>query len=695
MICPDCGAERPDASPSCPSCGALARPEGARPSVGAGRPGEGSGTPLPSDASAEVASGSPTVDGRSAGRIESGSVLAGRYRILELVGRGGMGEVYRARDLRLDQTVALKFIAGEVCNDPRALARMVDEVRIARQVTHPNFCRVFDIAESGGRQFLSMEFIEGEDLASRFRTTPRLPYEQALAIAHQLCAGLAAAHERQVVHRDLKPSNIMIDKHGIARITDFGIAEATRAVRGARAMEGTPLYMSPEQLAGREATAQSDIYALGLLLYELFTGVRPHEGASPVALYQARQVPARAPSVIARDLDRKIDRIILRCLNADPAQRPATAKAVAAALPGGEPPLAAQQAAQQRADRIAAFRQELCELRAAGVLDLDESALGQVERFQTGVLRDLIADYDVDTSERGRQLSLGMRIVSLVGAVAFAASAFYFFYRIWGVLSLSAQAGILIGATVLALLATAAIAAWEKQRYFTTMAAAFAFTCMVLNATVLSLTLNQVPSPEGWLCFGLFAIILGHAYRVYLAYACGIVLLGFYLAALTVELCGGDWMEPLARPESMILPGILAMAVPLIFARRRDQFFGVLDRSIGLVLAIGAMLILSVAGELSALPLPNKTVEATYELFGLVGTAVAMCVGIRNRKKDLVYVGGALLGVLMFLAFVRWCWDWMPRYLFFLIVAIGSVGAVLALKRIRGAMVGMPGGGAP
>jgi serine/threonine-protein kinase len=272
------------------------------------------------------------------GRFDPGTVLGSRYRIIGRLGRGGMGEVYRADDLKLGQPVALKFLPADVDRDPARLSQLHAEVRMARQVSHPNVCRVYDIDEEDGHTFLSMEYVDGEDLASLLRRIGRFPEERGLAIARQVCAGLAAAHERGVVHRDFKPANVMIDGSGTVRITDFGLAGVT----GESLRAGTPAYMAPEQLAGGEVTARSDIYALGLVLYEIFTGQRALEGGNLAELIHKReQSGITPPSAHVRDLAPEIEQTILRCLRPDPAQRPATALAVAAALPGGDPLAAA------------------------------------------------------------------------------------------------------------------------------------------------------------------------------------------------------------------------------------------------------------------------------------------------------------------------------------------------------------------
>jgi hypothetical protein len=315
------------------------------------------------------------------GGFAPGTVLADRYRIVALAGRGGMGEVYRADDLKLGQTVALKFLPAGLEHDAAARERLLAEVRSARTVSHPNVCRVYDVgelagpalserSESKGRVFLTMEYIDGEDLASLLRRIGRLPAAKALEVARQLCAGLAAAHEKGLLHRDLKPANVMIDGRGHARITDFGLAlrladelESARSLRrrsGSPEQEsrgsgqagggghpvadvaGTVAYMAPERFEGKPATVQSDLYALGLILYETYTG-KPAFKADTFRAWQRAHSDSTptSPAVLATDVEPAVERAILRCLEKDPARRPASAAQVAAALPGGDPLAAA------------------------------------------------------------------------------------------------------------------------------------------------------------------------------------------------------------------------------------------------------------------------------------------------------------------------------------------------------------------
>ena len=269
--------------------------------------------------------------------LSPGTVLGDRYRILGVLGRGGMGMVYKADDLKLGQIVALKFLPVSFSRDYARVERFHAEVRIARQVAHPNVCRVYDVSEVAGHHFLSMEYVDGEDLATLLRRIGCLPKTKALEVAHELCAGLAAAHAKGVIHRDLKPANVMVDGRGHARITDFGLAVG-EGEKTTGEVAGTPAYMAPELFAGKPATFQSDLYALGLVLYELHTGKHPWEGNSiPEWRRRHCEEPPAWPSSAGADVDPALERLILSCLEKNPASRPRSALQVAAALPGSNP----------------------------------------------------------------------------------------------------------------------------------------------------------------------------------------------------------------------------------------------------------------------------------------------------------------------------------------------------------------------
>jgi serine/threonine-protein kinase len=353
LRCPSCSDAVLETQKFCPNCGTavgeMDAPTGTAPRPLARTPVSPtpkSGTPRSvTPASGRAVSGSgrsrAAGGGSSPDRFSAGDLLLERYRIVGLLGRGGMGEVYKAEDLKLGQPVALKFLPEALQKDAERLERFYNEARMAREVSHPAVCRVHDIGEVDGHHFLSMEYVDGEDLASLVRRIGRLPGVKAIDIARQICAGLGAAHGKGVLHRDLKPQNLMLDGRGNVRITDFGLAGLAETIQGDDVRSGTPAYMSPEQLAGREVTQRSDIYALGLVLYELFTGRRPYPGRSFAEIKKQHQEPLAAPSDLVADVAPEVEITILRCLDRDPARRPPSALAVAALLQGSDPLAAA------------------------------------------------------------------------------------------------------------------------------------------------------------------------------------------------------------------------------------------------------------------------------------------------------------------------------------------------------------------
>jgi serine/threonine-protein kinase len=266
-------------------------------------------------------------------RFAPGHIFASRYRIVNLLGRGAMGEAYRAEDLKLGQPVAIKLLG---VGDARRweVKRFTNEVRLARTISHPNVCRVYDIGEADGWWYVPMELVDGETLQSLLRRIGTLPAGKALDFARQLCAGLAAAHDRGVLHRDLKPSNIMVDGRGRIRIMDFGLALRSGEWTIGE-IAGTPAYMAPEQMAGERVTEHTDLYALGLVLYELYAGRRLFQ----VQTYEERdRIGYHRPNgQLLPGVDPQVEHIIEACLETDPARRPPSALAIAARLPGGDP----------------------------------------------------------------------------------------------------------------------------------------------------------------------------------------------------------------------------------------------------------------------------------------------------------------------------------------------------------------------
>ena len=325
--CPACSAENNADSKFCSACGGVLVP-GPEATVVHNPPKNASASLPISDS-----------DSSDHGRFLPGTKIAGRYRIVSLAGRGGMGEVYRADDLKLGHPVALKFLPSGVAESSRRFELFVSEVRLSRQLAHPNVCRVYDIDDVDGQHFLSMEYIDGEDSKGLLRRIGRLPRDKGIEIAQQLCAGLAAAHEKGVLHRDLKPANVMIHGRGQAHITDFGLACLEGSASGVGEIAGTPAYMAPEQLARGETTIQSDLYSLGLILYEAFTGQAVHKSSSIEELKREHAASSpRPPAELAADLDPAVERAILHSLQIDPRRRPASARAVADALIARETP---------------------------------------------------------------------------------------------------------------------------------------------------------------------------------------------------------------------------------------------------------------------------------------------------------------------------------------------------------------------
>jgi hypothetical protein len=313
-------------------------------------------TPTPSnDATLRVTPSAPVTPAYpSESQFAPGTMIAGRYRVVSMLGKGGMGEVYRADDLKLGQPVALKFLPRAYERDAMLLAQLHEEVRMGRQITHPNVCRIYDIGEEASGHFVAMELVDGEDLGRLLRRIGRLPPDKAAEIARGIAAGLAAAHAKGILHRDLKPANVMVDGDGEARITDFGLAMPAHEAIASSIVVGTPAYLAPEQLQGEAATVQSDLYAFGLVMYEMFTGRRARAGRTLRELAEEVTTEIALPSTHVRELDPAIERIITRCLERDPARRPGSAREVFDALPGGDRLAAAVAAGQTPSPRAVA-----------------------------------------------------------------------------------------------------------------------------------------------------------------------------------------------------------------------------------------------------------------------------------------------------------------------------------------------------
>jgi serine/threonine protein kinase/tetratricopeptide (TPR) repeat protein len=300
MKCPKCQFENSSDSSFCSKCGTQISP-------------------------VTEASPSPTETLQvSIKELSAGSSFAGRYHIYEELGKGGMGRVYKALDKEIQEKVALKLLNPDVAADSRTIERFRNELKTARQISHKNVCRMYHFGKDEGAFYITMEYVRGEDLKSMIKMMGRLSPGQTIMLAKQVCEGLAEAHRLGVVHRDLKPQNIMIDRDGNVKIMDFGIARSLKAkgITGAGMMIGTPEYMSPEQVEGKDADERSDLYALGIILYEMLTGKVPFEGETPlsVALKQKTELP-EDPAKINPQISDDLRRVILRCLEKEKENR--------------------------------------------------------------------------------------------------------------------------------------------------------------------------------------------------------------------------------------------------------------------------------------------------------------------------------------------------------------------------------------
>jgi serine/threonine-protein kinase len=294
---------------------------------------------METDQSATIAAPIPKGVTKPADGPKLGDQLGGRYELLSRLGEGGMGVVYKARDLELDDVVALKMLKPGALVDAEQLERLKDEIRLARKITHPNVLRTFDFGELMGRPFISMEFVRGVTLRDLLTQSGRLPYSAGLRIARQFCAGLAAAHETGVLHRDIKPENLILEQGGNAKLMDFGIARPVQRNAPGNTQPGmfvgTPSYSAPEQLTGQEVDPRSDIYSTGVMFSEMFCGELPYSGGNTMEIYMAQlQQEPRRPSDIWPEVPAELEVIILRCLARNPDDRFQSAAELGAAMSG-------------------------------------------------------------------------------------------------------------------------------------------------------------------------------------------------------------------------------------------------------------------------------------------------------------------------------------------------------------------------
>jgi serine/threonine protein kinase/tetratricopeptide (TPR) repeat protein len=331
MKCPKCKADNPDDSQFCRKCGT-------------------SLTKIPATLTTPPREPKEAPE-KSALDFAPGQYFGKRYQIIEEIGRGGMGRVYKALDKELNRTVALKMIKPEISSHLSIVERFKREIKLASQITHENVCRIHDLGEVEGIKYISMEFIEGQNLHEFIKTSRGLKIETAISIAKQVCHALTAAHKKGVIHRDLKPQNIMIDKKGNAYVMDFGIARSLEAeeVTKPGVIIGTPAYISPEQAEGKTADTRSDIYSLGCIMYEMLTGKPPFEADTSAALIHKHVAEApRSPSSINPQISKELDKIILTCLEKNPDSRYSSAEVLCGYLEQLSTPMLMRKKARPR-----------------------------------------------------------------------------------------------------------------------------------------------------------------------------------------------------------------------------------------------------------------------------------------------------------------------------------------------------------
>jgi uncharacterized membrane protein len=343
--------------------------------------------------------------------------------------------------------------------------------------------------------------------------------------------------------------------------------------------------------------------------------------------------------------------------------------------------------AQRRADRIRAFGEELETLEKEHVLVLDEQQKSRLAEHHQVLLARFASLFDVDISGADKQLSWGMRIVSFLGALALSAAVFFFFYRFWGLLGTSAQVGILVAAPMLAVLGVDFTARREKTLYFASLLSLIAFTCFVLNLYVLGTIFNITPSQNAFLVWGAFALILAYALRLKLMLVAGMTCLMGYLAATVGTWSGCYWLSFGERPENFIIAGAL-LALGGSVPHRRHEDFPNLYRGYGLLAIFIAILILSNWGWGSYLPWSSGVIEAAYQVTGFVLSGGVIALGIRRHWPGLTNLGSTFFVLYLYTKFFDWWWDWMPKYLFFLVLGLSAVLLLLMLKRLRAAARG-------
>jgi len=341
---------------------------------------------------------------------------------------------------------------------------------------------------------------------------------------------------------------------------------------------------------------------------------------------------------------------------------------------------------QERADRLRMFQSELADLEREGVLELTPEQRARLDTHIERTLAELASQFDVDTTESQRQISLGMKIASALGGIALCAAVALFLARYMGYWPTPIQVAVLVAIPLVLTIAAEFAARREKTLYYTALIGIVAFAAFVANLSMLGSIFNLAPTPNALAVWGLFGLALAYHFGLRLVLAAGLVSMLGWITATTNTWRGWWWVEFERRPEELMLAGMLLAAIPLFIRHAKRTDFPAVYRLVGMIAFFVTMLFLSAEGQRSYLPLQDKAVEHFYQMFGVVAAAVSVWIGIRQSWTGVVNIGTAFFTIFLFFRLIDWWWDWMPKYLFFLLIGLVAIGLVAVFKRLRGRM---------
>jgi len=339
--------------------------------------------------------------------------------------------------------------------------------------------------------------------------------------------------------------------------------------------------------------------------------------------------------------------------------------------------------AQHRVDQIHAFQQEMLELESDDVLDVSAEQVSKIQDYHSQLLQKYSAAYDVDTNIQSKQLTLGMKVASLFGALAMAISIFFLFYQFWGYLSTSIQVGVLIIAPVSMFLLSLYLAQKEKNSYYSKIAALLSLSCFVLNLSMLGQIFNITPSPNAFVVWAAFSFILAYACNARLLLFFGIVSISSFIAMKIGSWSGMYWISFGERPESFFMPSLIIFMLPLLANHKRFTGFEIIYRVMAMIMLFLPILILSNWGGISYLSWSSDTIEGFYQLLGFVLSVSAIWLGVKRYWDEVTNTGNVFFILFLYTKFFDWWWDWMPKYIFFFVLGLSALLALIVFKRMR------------